>query len=183
MQGISVIAFVETKLEGGKELLKMLQGLEDKVGKKIVRKGVREAMRPTLLAAKSNAATMVGGKLGAELASTIKMRVPKRKKKGTYKISVQTRIGEAEGVYFTQSSASDIKTGKLIKGPGKRYYIPAAIEFGHAFPGRGGGKSPPKDVPAIPFMRTAADANLPTAPIILASEIRKGIEAVTRGKQ
>jgi hypothetical protein len=65
-------------------------------------------------------------------------------------------------VYFTKGTAFDIATKKMIKTtkhPSKRYFIPSAIEYGHAFPGKGGKKGGLKDVPAKPFARPAYEAN------------------------
>jgi hypothetical protein len=85
----------------------------------------------------------------------------------------------AGDVYYVKGArsqlkwSSNIETKKTSYRPGReegRYYIPVAIEYGHAFPGRGrasgGGKHPPKDVAAKPFLRPALDVTLPAAPKI-----------------
>jgi HK97 gp10 family phage protein len=166
--------FVSMNLKGGKELEKTLLAMEKKVAKKVVRRGVRKGLKPTLTAAKANVASMLGGResggdnevsMKQLLKDNLVIKVAKKQRKGSYKMAVQPRADVAGFV--------DDKNG---------YYIPFAIEYGHAFPGRGGGKNAPKDVPAIPFMRKAADANLKKAVPILAREINRGIEAVARSK-
>ena len=166
-------------MKGGDELQKMLLGLEGSLGKKIVRQGVRKGLAPTLAAAKSNAQSMVGGEMGGAIAKGLKLRVAKKQKKSQYGMSVGTFLSDVEGVTFTKGSASNLFTGKFIIGSGQRYYIPSAIEYGHAFPGRGGKGI--KDVPAIPFMRAAADAHLLPAVQIFEDEVNKGIEAAFKG--
>lgn len=157
-------------LEGGKETERKLKALERKVAKKIVRKGVREGLKPTHKAAKSNAKSMVGGEMGALLKKNIILRRFKKQRRGSYAMAVRIK-SESEGA--PQEFVHKTKDGE-------RYYIPAAIEFGHAAPGRGGGKNPPKDMPAIPFMRNASDANLKKGVGIFSQVVGKEIEAAAK---
>ena len=60
----------------------------------------------------------------------------------------------------------------------QRYYLPSAIEYGHAFPGRGGGKGSPKDVAAMPYLRPAFDSEVLNAERIIEDKLKQGIEQV-----
>ena len=89
--------------------------------------------------------------MGALIARKLQLRTFRRQKKGQYGMLVRIRPGVDEFVVVSKS--------------GRRGYIPAAIEYGHAFPYRGG-KGAAKDVAARPFMRPALDVTLPNAPKI-----------------
>jgi hypothetical protein len=152
------------QLEGGKELEIILLRLESKTSKVIVRRAVNKGLRPVRKAARENVKTMMGGDKKSKddfsmrrlLAKNIIIKPARRQRSGSYLVRVQIRSGIVEFVYMTED--------------GTEYYIPAAIEFGH------------DDVPAIPFMRKAADEVLKTkSKSIVAEEIRKGIQAVARG--
>lgn len=159
---------IDVVLEGGKELERKLLALEKKTAKKVVRKAVREGLKPTHKAAKSNAKTMVGGNMGGLISKALVLRAFKKQKRGSYAMTVRTRSekegGPKEFVHITKD--------------GKRQFIPAAIEWGHAKPGRGGKKGAPKDVPAIPFMRNASDANLKKGEKIFVREVKRGVERI-----
>ena len=135
----------------GKEIQGLLSKLPKKLEKKIIRTSVRDSQKIGLAATKQNASSMVGGEMGAAISKDAQLKAFKKQKRGSYGMSIRLRPDD-EMIYYTEG---------LDGGVGKRYYIPFAIEYGHAFPGRGGGKSPPKDVPAIPFMRKAG---IDTAP-------------------
>ena len=164
---------IEMNLEGGKELERMLLALETKVARKVVRKGVRKGLKPTLTAAKSNALSMMGSdpkdkdevSMRRLLNKNIVLRAAKKQRKGSYMMRVQLRPEVDEFVGFTKGSHTDLRTRKLV---GTRHYIPAAIEYGHG------------NAAAVPFMRTAADANLKKAVPILRNEMVRGIEAIAR---
>jgi len=134
---------IAIELEGAKEIEAKLRSLEKNTQKKIVRKAVREGSRPTHKAAKANALSYVGGSMGSLLSKNIVLRAAKKQRKGEYRVQVRTKGDVDEFVHITKD--------------GKRHYIPSAIEYGHAFPGRGGHKGAPKDVPARPFFRSAFD--------------------------
>ena len=149
---------ISITVEGGRELEKILLSLEPKIGKTAVRKAVRVGTNIIRDRQKALARANVGGSMGSLLAKHIVSKVPKeiggvRNGKGLYAMSTQFRKDVPEFVYETHDSTFSIRTRKRLSGA--RYYIPFAIEFGHAFPGRGkgGDKGAPKDVAAIPFMR------------------------------
>jgi len=159
---------INVNVEGGKELERKLKALERKTAKKVVRKAVRKSLAPVLKAGKANAKTMIGGEMGPLIARHLALRAFKKQRRGSYAMTCRIKTGKegtpAEFVHITKE--------------GKRYFIPAAIEYGHALPGRGGAKH--KDVAAIPFMRTASDAELPKAKNLMKVELKKGIEAVAK---
>lgn len=138
-----------------------LLSLERKVAKKIVRSAVRVGSKPMLTAAKANAQSIVGGSMGAAISAALIIRAFKKQKPGQYGLHVMHKPNVAKFVYRTKS--------------GQFYYIPYAIEYGHAAPGRGG-KNAPKDVPPRAYMRTAFDATKGSSRRIIHTEMIGGIE-------
>tara|TARA_Y100000310_G_scaffold160622_1_gene160387 strand:- start:1662 stop:2135 length:474 start_codon:yes stop_codon:yes gene_type:complete len=155
---------IDMMLEGAAELEKTLLRLEKKTAKKVVRKAVRAGAKPTLTTAKNNAASMVGGKMGALIKKNIVIKAYKKQRSGSFALAVRMRSGVAEFIHITAD--------------GERYYIPMAIEYGHALPGAGGSKS--KDVVAVPFMRNAIGIGIPQAKRIIKNEIVKGINQLAK---
>ena len=139
---------VNVLLQGSAELQSALAALPVKISRQVVRTGVRKGTQLVRDAQRRAAKSVVGGRMGNLLAKHIVTHVPKRRL-GEYTISVMFRKGVDEFVHVTKA--------------GVRYYIPHAIEFGHALPGHGhgggGGAPAPKDVAAMPFMRPAAQQN------------------------
>jgi len=154
--------YMAIKIKGAKKIEWMLKGLEPKLGRKVVRKALRSGAKVIQKRAIGNAASMVGGEKGGDIAESIVVRAMKRKR---HRYGVMAVI--------------DPKASPLFRSG--KYYIPAAIEFGHAHPGRGGGNKPPKDVPAIPFFRKAFDSDKHKAGTVVKNELKKGIE--TLGKR
>lgn len=155
-------------LKGGKELERKLLALEKKVTKKIVRKAVRAGLKPTHKAAKSNAKSIVGRNMGRLIFKNLVLRAFKKQKRGSYGVTVRIKT-ESEGA--PKEFISETKDGK-------RYFVPAAIEYGHGLPGEGGKGL--KTVPEISFMRKAADQKLGKGEKIFAEETKKGIRAVVK---
>ena len=153
---------IEMTLEGGKQLEAKLLDLERKVAKKVVRSAVRAGSKPILAAAKANASAVVGGAMGAIISKSLQVRAAKKQRRGQY--VVQIRHSEKANAELVDESS------------GSRYYIPNAIEYGHASPGRGGGRNAPKDVPARPYMRPAFDTSKGQAQQALVAELASGIE-------
>lgn len=151
---------VSLKIENARQIQDALNKFEKKVAKKIVRQAVRAAWKPLLDRAKTNARSVVGGKMGSLIASKMQLRAFRRQRRGQYGMMVRIRPGVDEFVHASKS--------------GNRAYIPSAIEYGHAFPYRGG-KGATKDVAAMPFMRPALDVTLPKAPKIFESYLNKTI--------
>ena len=142
------------RLKGFNELERKLVGLEKKVGKKIVRKATRKAAKPAADQAKHNALSMVGGNMGGAISKNIHIRAFRKQKKGQYGVSVKLKPGISEFIHIGKS--------------GTRYYIPAAIEYGH------------DNAMGIPFMRMASDMTKHKRIKILGLELAKGIKAVAK---
>jgi len=129
------------KLMGAKEIQRVLDNLTNKEVAKAARTACREAQKVIMLPEyKGKARAMVGGRMGSQIAAALKVRAMKVMRQGHYGVKILLDEPE-EFVYHTAD--------------GKRYFIPSAIEYGHAFPGRGGGRNAPKHVAANPFARTA----------------------------
>jgi HK97 gp10 family phage protein len=141
-------------LKGFEGLERKLVGLEKKVGKKIVRSAARKASKPALDTAKQNALTMVGGKMGTLISKNLHIRGFRKQKRGQFGLSMKIKPGVPEFIH----------TGK----DGTRYYIPAAIEYGHA------------NAMGIPFMRAASDMTRNKRVKILGRELAAGIMAVAK---
>ena len=142
----------ESYLTGAVEFENALKLLEKKVSKKIVRKAVRKGMKPVLKRAKSNAKTMVGGNMGDLIAANLKIRSPKKQKRGQFLLT--TRVVEHEQFVH-------------INQDGRRHFIPAAIEFGHG---------DNKEQIALPYMRNASDTMETKAVDEFKKEMKTGIE-------
>ncbi len=167
------------ELVGGKELERKLQGLPKKVAKKVVRKSLRKGAKPIQVAAKANAKSDVGGEMGAKIARAIKIRAQKKQTKGSFGINVLILSkNDDDFIHITKS--------------GVRYFIPAAIEYGHAAPGESaavlssfGGKRGKrareiigglKTIPANPFMRRAFESHRNRAVQVTMREMWEGIK-------
>lgn len=142
---------ITIQLKNAQAIQNALNAFEKKIATKVVRQGVRAAWKPLHGRAKENARSMVSGEMGKLLARNLQLRAFRRQKKGSYGMLVRLKSGVDEFVH--------------ISATGQRAYIPAAIEYGHAAPYRGG-KGAAKDVAARPFMRKALDVTLPNAPKI-----------------
>lgn len=159
---------IQIKILNAQAVQNALNAFEKRIAKKIVRQGVRAAWKPLLDRAKENALSMVGGSMGRLLARNMQLRAFRRQKKGNYGMLVRVKSGVEEFIVVAKS--------------GNRAYLPVAIEYGHAFPGRGGGKGAPKDVPAMPFMRKALDVTLPNAPVIFRQHLVRAIREENQKK-
>jgi HK97 gp10 family phage protein len=149
-------------LQGNKELEKKLLELDSKVAKKIVRQAVRDAAQIMQKEIQQNARSFVGGKMGSLMAQNTVVRAFKKQRKGAYGVSTKFSADVPE---FVGNTAE-----------GKRYFIPVAIEYGHATPGLGG--TGDKTVPAIPFVRTAFDMKQDECLKVIENEVEEGIESV-----
>ena len=107
-------------LEGASQLRVKLDALPEKVQRRAVRESVRSALKLYLNAAKRNARSVVGGKMGALLASTLYLKASKRTRRAYYGMLALFHTGR-------QQSGGLVWTSKK----GKRSFIPAAIEYGH----------------------------------------------------
>ncbi len=149
------------RLEGDVELLRMFKRLERDVGKKIVKTALRNGAKLFQNDMAMSAVNMVGGKTGTDIAKHLVVRVLKRRPPIW---GIATMIDPKSNDIFV-----------VFTKDGKRYYIPNAIEFGHAFPRRGGGKNAPKDVMAIPFARTTFESKKDSISLSVRAEMMAGI--------
>lgn len=135
----------ELTVKGFKELEQKLRALPAKVGTKAAKQGLRAGAKVIQAATKANARSMVGGSMGKLIAK-----------------AAVVRAGRKRGSVYSFQVGMDPKlTDQLvhITADGTRHYIPNAIEYGHAFPGRGAKKGAPKDFPANPFARSAFESH------------------------
>lgn len=156
---------IQMTITGAKEIEAKLVSLEKKVAKSIVRKAVRAGAKPIHVTAKANALNAVGGTMGSKISRALAVRAFRRQRRGQYGVNVIFK-DDPMLIHITKD--------------GTRQYIPAAIEYGHAFPGRGG-KNAPKDVPARPYMRPAFDSKKGEAERAVRRELLAGIERAGNG--
>ena len=134
------MAVSDIELFGDKQLVQRFQALERGVGKKVLRRALREAGRPVLASAKQNAPVDTG-----KLKDTLKLRA-KKSRRNTYGVEIRTGTRSELGIDSTAGG-----------------FYPASQEFGWgegsaAAVGRalGGGGSTGN---AQPYMRPALDNN------------------------
>ena len=157
---------ISVQIEGAKELENKLLQLERKVGKKIVRTGVRTAQKSLIPVIKGSLmAISRGGGMAEKIAKALTVKAARRNPRGTYAVNVQLKDDPAF-LHYPKGSFSSLDTGKTT---GKRSYIPAAIEYGH-------GSN--KEQAARPFMRPAADATESSRIKILIDNINKGLAEI-----
>jgi hypothetical protein len=148
-------------ISGIKGIQNKLKQVEKKEAARLVREVTRSAQNKIMLPAYKKAALSIAGEEGRMsglIAKNLAVRAMTKMKPRSYGHKVLIKSDE-QFVTWTKGAAFDTRTRKLIKGTGARYYIPNAIEYGHVFPGRGGRKNAPKDVPAKPFARVAFEAH------------------------
>ena len=146
---------ITMKIDGAKEIEKMLDRLGTKVGKKVVKSALKTAAKTPLAQAKSNAKGTVGGSMGGLIAKFVKARMMSKMRKGNFGVAVEV-----------SAKGNDYFVGYTSEG--KRYYIPAAIEYGH------------DNVAPRSFMRNAWDVTKSKAFAIATNHMRKGIEKVAK---
>jgi len=158
---------VEVQLENAKHIEAALANLEKKVARTAVRRGVRAGRKETLKVARSNAKDMVGGQMGKVLAKNTVLRKAKRS-------SLRVRDGYAMEVRLKSPSEGAPSDFLHVAADGTRTFVPYAVEYGHAGPGRSG--SGQKVAVPIPFLRNAhektADRSLKTAEREIVHEIQ-----------
>jgi hypothetical protein len=157
---------LDFNLTGDKEVIEALEKLGKDVENQIAQEVCAAAMEPMLKAAEINAASL-GSNIDVNnidmsdlISNNLEIKKFKNKKAGQYGAQVRTKP----------------KVAVFVSG---KYYIPFAIEYGHAFPGRGGGKNAAKDVAAVPFMRPAFDSTKEQCLALAEVELKKKIEQVS----
>ena len=155
---------IQMQIQNAQAVQNALNKFSLKISQKVVKQGVRAAWNPLLKRAKANARALDRGRtkqkkskrMGHLIAVALILQPFKRQRPNQYGMKVWLNPKKA-GQFIVDSPRT-----------GNRNFIPAAIEYGHAFPGRGAGPGggAPKDVAAKPFMRPALDVTLPNAPKI-----------------
>jgi hypothetical protein len=138
--------FGYVNLHGIDAVKKALASLDPATVQKICKTELANGAEIIKKAAQSNAQSMVGGSMGKELSDAMEVKVQTSTKKG---VVVRMQIDPDKESFAAAAVASD---GLHLT----RSYIPAAIEYGHAGPGKAG--SGVKVAAAIPFMRRAFEA-------------------------
>ena len=91
-------------------------------------------------------------------------RSSRRRRRGVYSLVVEIDPRREPDLMYQAAS-------------GRMYFIPAALEYGHAAPGAAGG---PKVAQPIPFMRRAYDTRKELAARAVINELRAGLEREAR---
>ena len=157
---------ISMTITGAREIEAKLRALPIKVAKKTVRQAVRAGANVILPKVKDNARTLVGGSMGSVMVKNLLVRAFKKQRRGSYGLSVRYKSGIEELIHITAD--------------GVRYYVPAALEFGHARPGAGGSRV--KDVPARPVIRNAFETTKEKAVKVVETGLARGVErAVIEG--
>ena len=151
---------VTVEIQGLAELDRKLQALPIRLAKRSASRALRAGAKIIQAATKANAAAMVGGKMGSLIARFTAVRTLRMARTGVYRVGVLIdRKGNDQFVYLTKR-----------KKPGRRYYIPAAIEFGHKTP-----KSR-RLVTPIRFMQTAAESKMQEAAAAIGKTLKYELE-------
>jgi len=172
VQGDKMSSFSLT-LSGGKEIDYALSQMGNEIAKKVVDKELKRSQKIAATEAKIRARFIVGGDMGKRIADAIEVKQGKRKIQGSYMISVKLRKDPAF-VSMSKSKFVKVKRGKN-KGQMEavRYYIPAAIEYGHTAPN--GTFVLPRS-----FMRSASDATQKMRVSSFEDGIKKAIDKVVK---
>jgi len=174
---------IQMQIKNAQLIQNALNAFSKKISQKVVKQGVKAAWTPLLKRAKTNARNLSSSKrkgtkkstrIGNRIAKALVLKPFRKQKPGQYGMKVLIDSDKAGQFYSFSMGAntqlrwsSNIETRRVQRKIGKttgQYFIPVAIEYGHAFPGKGGSGS--KDVAGKPFMRPALDVTLPNAPKI-----------------
>jgi len=150
---------LSVELKGAEELRKALAGLGGAGARRVARTAIRKGAKKTLAAAKANARTEVGGEMGSLIAKYIKI-VP-------FSRQVARRVA-GMSIMVSKDGNEHFVVGKN--------YIPAALEYGHVWPGAGGLKGVSAAVRPRAFMRPAWDSTKHQALQAILDAMRVGIE-------
>lgn len=104
---------------GIKDIDRRLRRLEPKVGRKVLRQAMRAALKPMVVTAKANAPRDSG-----ELARSIKIRAPKKRKVGVIRLVVRAVPAKEKGLLVQHP-----KSGKWAM-PNKAGFYGGFPEFG-----------------------------------------------------
>ncbi len=172
-------------LKGASEFDRWLAALPRQTIRAICGAIIPAALGPMRTEEIQRAASEIGGRLGTQIAGSVeisRVRVSRRYG-GFYAVTrlvprdyfVTWTRGAAMAPMSVQRRGRTRTVARLVQG--QRYYLPAAVEFGHAFPGRGGRLGAPKDVAAIPALSRGAAAAAPAVVARLEQEFRTRLES------
>lgn len=162
------MAFASIKITGAKELERKLKTLEPKIGRKIVKQSLREGAK--IFKARIKAAAPVGR---TQNRTRVKKTVATTSRQKGYmrrSITVRAATKNRRGTYAVMTTFDTRRFPSLIvkSRAGKRYFYPAAVEYGH------------KGAPAHPFIRPAFDAVGRHAERRVLRKMAQGIERVAK---
>lgn len=176
-------SMAQFQVTGAKELERKFRQMPAKLAKKGVRTAVRAGTKHIAAAVRGEARRQVGGSMGALIARQLKVRRPKKMRRGGYGLNA-ILMPDDKFIYYT-------------KGSGARYFIPFAIEFGHAAPystkaatggymkthtGRGKRITGAKVVPPRPFFRDGWHSSKMAARRIVETELWRSVkDAAAKG--
>ncbi len=165
---------VSFQIEGAAELERNLATLGQRLHRKVIRQAVRAAQKPVLDASKRNARSMVGGQMGELLAKSLVITAPKRQRPGSYALHVQhITLGAARRrkrkITIRQGGGRRLTVRGLWHETqsGRRYYLPAVLEYGHVT-----GSTP---VAAVPYRRQAAESTRNESIRLFSRALRTGL--------
>lgn len=148
----SNITIEEKELE---QVLRNLKRFEYKFQSKAARPAIRSALKLARASARQKMMSIVGGRMGGLMAKSLKLKVPKKRKRYVIRNMLTMQVQD-DFIHMT---------GRI---PGRitsiRYFIPAAIEYGHAAPydgvlAMGSGKKTAK--PMHPFTKAWEESRIP----------------------
>jgi hypothetical protein len=170
------------EITGVRELDDYLRQLPQRMARTGARRAVEGALEPQRVAQVQQVMSMYGGRMGQLIAAALAAGRLGHQRAGGYSAATKLKRDEVF-IHFTLGSAWSRHEKQSRHGyryivesqvAGNRYFIPAAIEFGHAFPGRGG-KSV-KDVRPLPALATGAEMAAPRTIAELVRLIREFLE-------
>ncbi len=151
---------VTMKIEGLGKIDAALRELEKKMERKIVRQAVRAGAKIAQAEIKTSAPEKSG-----VLKRSVTVRARKKRRRGEFSMNVLLDTRKyPQLVSYSTGSRSSLKTHKLT---GKRYFYPAALEYGTT-------KNP--NIKTKGWMRKAWDRKKRTALAMVLRKMRSGIE-------
>lgn len=167
---------------GAEALEEKLVELGKVVGGKIIRKALREASKVVLAASRARAPVAQFGRRRIRVVGNRAKRALKAvQRPGYMRDSMIVRSGthNRPGRYamiqkFDTSRFPDLV---VFSKAGKRYFYPAAVEYGHAGPGKAGGT---KVTRPNPFLMEGFDASRAEAESVIIKNLTTDIEAAAK---
>jgi HK97 gp10 family phage protein len=150
-------------MTGGQEIQLKLRGLETKVANKVGRQAVRAGAKVIQATAKAEAQGQVGGSMGGLISRALVVRAAKKQRRGNQ--TVQVLHNPKYNAELTHTTSS-----------GQQFYIPNAIEYGHAKPFGTSGVGASGEVRPIPYMRTTFQKTRAMARMVTEQTLIAGIK-------